>query len=455
MALLDLSLVTSSLKKLLVDNINKAFYGGGNTVTVTPEPPDKVGAVTNKISLYMYHVAEEAHYKNFEGPGTGERNVARTPMALCLYYILTAHHESPSPETDPLTQQTLMGYALKTMHDYALIHDGTTVFGAPILQGAMSGNDNPIQVILRPVSAEDAVSFWGAEDQQTARLSAYYEVRVVLLEPDEPATLAAPVLSLGTYLYQLGTPHIERSSCELPFTLPASAGGATLTPEVTPARVTTEVSLDPAVNRVVLTGNNLSGPQPRELWLSSEQLAGVGGERPVNLSLLDNTTNGWALAVSDDALTLDLSGTLYYLDSGGNQQSVALLPGIYAAFLRVTMAQRFVGDALVSNTNDSNQVAFAIVPRIASVDVDVPVAGKVTVTIVDTFALNDVDVTIKLYVDGQAYTEVAGTVNDGEYEITTPTTVVFNAIFATNAAGDHPIRLMANGVESPPYWIET
>ncbi|HVI04239.1 MAG TPA: DUF4255 domain-containing protein, partial [Enhygromyxa sp.] len=239
MSLIDLSLVTSGLMKLLDDNINKNIGPGAN-VTVTAEPPDKVGSVTNKLSLYMYHVAEEAHYKNMPAPGSGSRSIARTPMGLCLFYILTAHHESSETEFDPLIQQRLMGYALKTLHDYPILHDGTIIDGEQILPIGLRGNDNPVQVIMRPTAPEDAVAFWGAEDQQTARLSAYYEVRVILLEPDEPTILVAPVLSLGTYLYQLGTAHLEKTRSALPFVLPAAAGGATQVVEASPARVAAE-----------------------------------------------------------------------------------------------------------------------------------------------------------------------------------------------------------------------
>lgn len=455
MALLNLSSVTSSLKKLLEDNINKTFLGGGTTVTVTPEPPDKVGSVMNKISLFCYHVTEEAYYKNFEGQGSGGRNIARTPMALCLYYIVTPHHESLEPEIDPLTQQTLMGYALKTMHDYAIIYDSTQIDSQTILQGDMYANDNPLQIVMRPVSPEDSLSFWGAEDQQTSRLSAYYEVRVVLLEPDEPTTLVAPVLSLGTYLYQLGTPHLAHSASALAFTLPSNAGGVTQIAEVTPARVSGDVGADPLHNRFEFVGHNLAGATPRQLWLRNQALtAAVGGPLPIDLSITDNTDNGWALTVSDDLLELDIYKALIYLDSGGAEQSVDLLPGIYTAFLRVTMRERIVGGVLVPVTVDSNEVAITIIPRIDG-DAQDAVLNKVTLTLVDTFTLNLVGLDVRLYVDGEAYSAVANTDDPGEYEITGPSTLIFHALFDVDTDGEHAVRLIVNGAESAPYWIET
>ncbi|PRP92673.1 DUF4255 domain-containing protein [Enhygromyxa salina] len=455
MALLDLSLVTRSLMKLLELNINEKFFGGEITFTVTPEPPEKVGAVENKVSLFCYHVAEEAFYKNFEGAGSGGRNISRTPMALCLYYILTPHHETVNPEDDALTQQTLMGYALKTMHDYAIIHDNTQIDGQTILQGAMYANDNPLQIIMRPVSPEDSISFWGAEDQQTARLSAYYEVRVVLLEPEETTTLVAPVLSLGTYLYQLGTPHLAQSESALAFTLPSTAGGITQIAEVTPARVSGDVGADPLHNRLELGGHNLAGASPRRLWLRNQALTtAVGGPLPIDLSIATNTTNGWALTINDERLELDIYKSLAYLDGGGVEQSVSMLPGIYTAFLRVTTRERIVGGVLVPLTVDSNEVAFTVIPRIAGDAPDGP-SNKVTLTLVDTFDLELDGLAVRLYVDGEAYAAVDDTDNPGQYEITGPSTLIFHALFDVETDGEHAVRLIVNGAESAPYWIET
>jgi hypothetical protein len=454
MALIDLSLVTSGLMKLLDDNINKNIDTGAN-VTVTAEPPDKVGSVTNKLSLYMYHVTEEAYYKNLEGPG-GDfgRNIARAPMGLCLYYVLTAHHESSEPEFDPLTQQRLMGYALKTMHDYPLIVDSTMIDGEAILPAALVGADNPVQVIMRPTAPEDAIAFWGAGDQMTARLSAYYEVRVILLEPDEATSLVAPVLSLGTYLFQLGTPHLESSSSELPFVLPPAAGGTTQIVKASPARVSADTGASPIHNQVVFAGQNLATGIRRQLWLRSPHFTDTaGGPLPIDLAISANSSAGWSLSVLPDKLVLEIGDVLTYLDSDDDEVAIDLLPGIYSVFLRVTAQERLVGGELVPITSDSNEVAIAVIPRIASDAVDTG-TDYITLTIVDTFALNDSDVTIKLFCDGEVYLEdtLPGA---GSFTIDSATELTFHAKFDTEDAGAHAVRLIVNGAESAPYWVVT
>jgi hypothetical protein len=199
MALLDLSKVTSTLMKLLELNVERL---SGIDVSVTPQPPDKVGAVTNQLSLHLYHVAEDGYYKNALGHGSDVPNVAKAPMALNLFYILTVHHESDN-ERDALTEQKLMGFALKTFHDFPVITDQTQIGGTFIIEPLdpeLHGHDNKLQIVMRPVSPEDALTFWNSEQTKTARLSAYYEVRVVMLEPEKPKSMPGIVLSLGTFL---------------------------------------------------------------------------------------------------------------------------------------------------------------------------------------------------------------------------------------------------------------
>lgn len=186
MALINLYKVTKALTNLLMQSITQDIDSAlSGLLTVTAIPPEKVVEnPSNTLSLHLYHVAEDPYYKNALGPGSDVPNVAKVPRALSLFYILTAHHETDSNlDVNAETQQKLMGYALKTFHDFPVITDQTKIDGTFILDPDLRGKDNTLQVILRPVSREDALAFWNSEETRTARLSAYYEVRVVMLEP--------------------------------------------------------------------------------------------------------------------------------------------------------------------------------------------------------------------------------------------------------------------------------
>ena len=194
------------LVTLLEANINGHLQEAlGPDVTALPVRPDRIEpGVQNRLSLHLYHVTEDPYYKNAAGEGNDVPNIAKAPMSLCLFYILTAHHNDGQTAVDALRQQEMMGMALKTLHDNPVITDRTTIPqsngpGIQILPANLRNRGNSIQVILRPVSPEDAVGFWATEDQQLTTLSAYYEVRVIFLEPERPRTVPGIVLSLGAF----------------------------------------------------------------------------------------------------------------------------------------------------------------------------------------------------------------------------------------------------------------
>src|SRR5437870_950079 len=207
MAVLNLFKVTKTLSDLLLQNITKNVDPTlAPFLHVTAIPPEKIENPSNTLSIFLYHVAEDPYYKNALGPGNDVPNVAKTPMALSLFYILTAHHEVEAA-FDPETQQKLMGYALKTFHDFPVVTRATQINGTPILDPEF-GNDT-IHITLRPITPEEALSFWNSEDIHTVRLSAYYEVRVVMLQPDPPKTMPGIVLNLGAFLFQLGAAQLN------------------------------------------------------------------------------------------------------------------------------------------------------------------------------------------------------------------------------------------------------
>ena len=450
MALLDLSAVTSALMKLLLDNITERIDDGVQ-LKLTAEPAEAINNEMNTLSLHMYHLVEETIYRNLESPALGEGDIANTPIGLCLYYVLTAHHKSGQTELDPLTEQKLLGYAIKTMHDFPLLSDTTEIAGEPILPDSIRGAGNPIQIIMRQLSPEEAISFWSAEDQSTTRLSAHYEVRVVLLEPDPVEALPSPALGLGTFVHQLGAVHLECSRSALSFSSPASAGGATQTIEVSPARVAAWIGQDPPVNQVELIGANLSGGIDRTVILG-----GPIPPTPVDLTLAQNQAAGWSLSFTAERVSLEIADTLTTLDAQGDPVALTLDPGIYTASVRLILEQRLVGGALVPISQDSNAVAVVVGPRLIAASVVNANQDRIELELAATFSLNTDGLALTLAVDGQVYVEVEQ-VNDlepGTFLIDTDHTLLVRASFDVDEPGEHPTRLIVNGAESAPYWIE-
>jgi hypothetical protein len=462
MPLADLSLVTSSLRTLMDLNIRRLMGGvPPGAISISTLPPEKVGAAQNTLNLHLYHVAEDRYYKNMSGPGNDARNIARAPMALALFYILTAHHEQ-NPDIDALTQQRLMGLALKTMHDYPIVADrlmidaGAGAGPQPVLDAALQGNDNPLQIILRPLTPEDTLAFWSTDDQQTARLSAYYEVRVVMLTPEAPERFPGIVLSIGEYVRALGAAALAGSRSTVHFTVPAAIGGGAQAVTVEPARVQLDPGSAPPHDAVTLLGSKLTSGIEQRLVLRNAAWSRLIA--PVNRVELDPAMNpGWEINLAADRIEFRVQPNLAFLD-GGVPRIIDVLPGIYSASVRTVIGDRvFAGERMTSGV-ESNQIAFAIGPRIAGHGPPDPVTRRVRIDIVAALDLSLPSTAVELVVQGDAYVRLVAftgnpAVDDGAF-VVDAAGLVLQPLFNPLAPGFHAVRLMANGAEAQPFWIE-
>lgn len=465
MPLFDLSGVTSSLITLLRENVRQHIDPNIEPppLSVVGQPPERVGSQPNTLSIYLYHVAEDPYYRNAVGPGNDAVNVARTPMALSLYYILTAHHEVDS-EFDALAQQRLMGYALKTLHDYPVITDNTRIGTTEVLDAALRGRDNHLQIVLRPVTPEDALSFWTTEDQHTARLAAYYEVRVVMLEPEPPRRFPGVVLNVGTFVVQLGAPHLDRSRNFVGFSLPASAGGGSQQIEVSPARAALDTSGSPPHNALELLGTNLARGLRQTLVLDTARWS--RRTPPAVAVAVDpalNAAAGWVVEVHPERIAVQLGAPLRFVDAAGDEVVLDVLPGLYAASLRVVVDEQVLAGQLRQITTRSNAVGLMIAPRIASHDPP-DADGRITVALEPGFALDHgagdpaEEPDVQLVIDGQAYQRVTvfeplPAENAGRFTVAAAS-FTLQPLFDTAQAGIHALRLLVDGAESQPFWIE-
>ncbi|MEO7649459.1 MAG: DUF4255 domain-containing protein [Bryobacteraceae bacterium] len=464
MAILNLFKVTKTLLDLLAQNITKNIDTSlAGLLDIRAVPPESVENPSNTLSVFLYHIAEDPHFKNALGPGNDPPNVAKTPMALSLFYILTAHHET-NAAFDAEVQQKLMGYALKTLHDFPVITNRTRINGSTILDPEF-GTDT-IQIILRPVTPEDSLSFWSSEDIRTTRLSAYYEVRVVMLEPEAPRIMPGIVLNLGAFLFQLGSPHLERSQSVVRFRIPLRNGGSIQEVEATPARVTLDSSANPpgAHNRLLILGSNLTTGKPRSIVLKNTIWSRLQvPPRPVEQAIVDLSVNpGWTVDFQTDRIRVDLAPVLRHIQPDGTQVDLPVLPGSYTALERSVVDEKVINNDLKQILVSSNEVSFSVSPRIAGHDVP-DGAGNIQVNLGAEFDPLDPNLSpdaIQVIVDGEVYERVVvdPPANPKEFLIANvPSNLIrirphFPVLAGQSEA--HAFRVVVNGAESAPFWIE-
>ena len=422
MPLLNIGLVTRTLVNLLTERLPQyPDFPGGATLSVSPAPPDWVSG-THTLSLYLYHVREDAHTKAQDWGIDDPYPLRFKPMGVTLNYMLCPRSNAADFAERAWTDQLLMGLALKTLHDYPYIDDTTTVptAGPPalVMHPGMRGRSNRLRVLLRPTPPEEASQYWQA-GSQPMRLAAYYDVSATLLEPDVPKKRAGRVYAYGVHVFARGRPSVEGTRNTITFTIP----GETTAREVqaSPAEVGyTEV--------FEVYGADLKGDLT-SLFLNHRDFA-----EPVEVDA------AWNLATDGSVLKATARPT------AGAQ---AIVPGIYGAVVHTT-ARRTLPDGSQRDFEFwSNEVPLAIAPRIVNVAFAAGL-GTITVDSFDPAPLSDTELIV--FTGGARLDRVVGAPAAGQFRPLTPDLIEFRLPAGTPAGTEVPLRIIVRGAESAPRW---
>jgi len=422
MSLLDLSQVTRALITLIDRHVQaSSAWSAANTLSVVPDPPDNL-AGDNTIGLYLYHVTEDPYNKNALPVGNSKPPIRYTPMPLLLYYQLSAHSDLDSP-TGSYREQLMLGAAVKAFHDYPIINDDTQIGGVNILPAVLQDNDNRIQIELRPVSADEAVSFWTA-GSSPLRLACYYQVSVILLEPEELDASAGPVLQYNVYAFPQQSPYITSTVNTLDFTVPGESGPRKI--ELRPARV-------PISSVFQIEGSSFRGDETSLLlsfpdWSELQQIDSIA----------------WALHVGGERITAQVQETLNGLD---------IVPGIYSVSVRV-MKRRTSSDGVEREFESfSNASPFAITPRIDNISAPTA-AGEFTVTGRLFQHASIAADTLRIFIGDTRLNEgTAGSLNPSEFAVTSPTAIDVRLPAGLVSGQALYFRLQINSADSSPNWV--
>jgi hypothetical protein len=145
----------------------------------------------NQVNLFLYHVEHSAAWRNMDMPNKvkpGE--TGHPPLAINLYYIITTHGQNGNE----LISHLLLGKAMSLLHDY-------TVFGRAEIESAFAVSElheqvERLRITPQPISLEDVSKLWTGFQTQY-RLSAAYEVSVLLIESKRAVKTPLPVLIRG------------------------------------------------------------------------------------------------------------------------------------------------------------------------------------------------------------------------------------------------------------------
>jgi hypothetical protein len=200
--LLDLSIVTDRLLQYMTDSAATTNLWAeepdaplGTPSDVDPGerfvpafsglPPAAARRRTGcQVSLYLFHVVPDKFHRNAFPPGERAQRIPQQPLALTLYYLLSAHSDSY------IQEQQAMSIALKSLHEHSLVNASVPI------------DDRVLEYTLtmEPQSVDEIGRLWQSMSTPM-RLSAVYRVSVVFLEPPvDLAVKALPVLSKGVHV---------------------------------------------------------------------------------------------------------------------------------------------------------------------------------------------------------------------------------------------------------------
>lgn len=142
---------------------------------VFSSPADSAGA-SNRLSLWLYHIEEEAFMRNQELPIRHGSPImgAPSPIRFELYFLITPLKSASTP---PETDLALLGRVIEIFH------------AQPIFDGSNSPElgDGPLAVDLETLSNAEMSQIWESMNGVSRQLSIVFRVRGVTLGGDDLA----------------------------------------------------------------------------------------------------------------------------------------------------------------------------------------------------------------------------------------------------------------------------
>lgn len=436
MALLDISLITEALVKLLELHIHSsAAWTSQKKPNIRTIPADQLEE--DGLGFYLYHITEDSGYKNLPPPGADEPGVRYSPMGLNLYYQLYAH-TTKKDNKSAYAAQRLLGLAVKALHDFPIVTDDTqlreksTNKDVKILEEVgLAESDNSFRLSLEPVSHNDAVSFWSA-GTTPLRLAAYYQVTVVLLEPEETRKRAARVLDYGVHTFVGGAPRLDGNENTLEFLDPGSGDKRAL--NLRPAEV-------PVGSSVSFTGTDLAGDETH-LLLQYSGWKDPGKPRQADAA--------WGVKAASDRILATVEQAI---------DGEPIIPGIHSAKARVVRQRKMPDGSLRRFEQTSNATPFTITPQVKDIKPkEPPYPGEIVTVNGYTFKQpvpNAPALDVQVYL-GPTGLNLSSAVplKRGEFRVKNGSTLELRLPKELKAGDVLPLRILVNGAESAPNWIK-
>jgi hypothetical protein len=186
---LAIAAVTATLSNLIAKSVHDL-----PNQNVTTKPLDKARASNanpDQLNIFLYQTVLNAAWRNMDMPRQlrpGE--TGQPPLALNLHYLITAYGQGD----DETRSHRWLGGAMSVLHDHPVL--GAQEIQDALAESELQGQIERVRITPQPLSLDELSKLWTAFQTQY-RISAAYEVEVVLIESTRPARTPLPVLTRG------------------------------------------------------------------------------------------------------------------------------------------------------------------------------------------------------------------------------------------------------------------
>jgi hypothetical protein len=227
-----IAVATSALRSLLETGIRTLDPALAALEVTTLAPDEALKDDKPSLNLFLYQTAINAAWRNLDLPEVKSGERGRPPLALNLHYLITPYGKQEGPIH--ARNHRILGAAMSVLHDYPVLLPGDIT---DIPDGGLPAQFERLRITLLPLPMDEMSKLWSAL-QSNLRVSAAYEVTVLLIESKLPPKAALPVLKRGE----------ENRGPE------ATATSATVLREARPPRSQPAARLG---EELVITGDNL------------------------------------------------------------------------------------------------------------------------------------------------------------------------------------------------------
>jgi hypothetical protein len=179
--------VTETLRGI-VDAGVKSVTAGARAITL---PPGQITAsLEPRVNVFLYQAEIDGALRNVPPIGVAPGETGRPALPLLLYYLITPY----APDADDIQAHRLLGGALLALSSHPVLTPADLADAAPYSNIAYQVE--PVRITWQPLDDKDIYSLWSVF-QAPYRISAAFELRVVLIDSTVAATAPLPVLRRG------------------------------------------------------------------------------------------------------------------------------------------------------------------------------------------------------------------------------------------------------------------